>query len=119
MHRVMYVFLPTWSIDRLRRGSSLLSLKSGASPAKITPSLVMAGFDPAISRDPRVKPGDDALKNEPPFATVVTASDRQLIAAVNPAAAAKGIAPGLPLADALSFLPGLITRSAGLDEDAA
>jgi protein ImuB len=79
----------------------------------------MAGFDPAISRDPRVKPGDDALKNEPPFATVVTASGRQLIAAVNPAAAAKGIAPGLPLADALSFLPGLITRSAELAEDAA
>jgi protein ImuB len=31
---------------------------------------------------------------------------------VNPAAAAKGIAPGLPLADALSFLPGLATRPA-------
>jgi len=38
---------------------------------------------------------------------------------VNPAAAAKGLAPGMPLADALSFLPGLATRPAELAEDAA
>jgi len=49
---------------------------------------------------------------EPPFATVISSNGRQLLAAVNPAAAAKGIAPGLPLADALSFLPGLATRPA-------
>jgi protein ImuB len=38
---------------------------------------------------------------------------------VNPAAAARGIAPGLPLADALSFLPGLATRPAEPAADAA
>ena len=43
----------------------------------------------------------------------------QILAAVNPAAAAKGIAAGMPLADALSFLPGLATRPAELAEDAA
>jgi protein ImuB len=42
-----------------------------------------------------------------------------MLAAVNPAAAAKGIAAGMPLADALSFLPGLATRPAELAEDAA
>jgi protein ImuB len=81
MHRVLYVFLPNWAIDRLRRNGLLPS--SGAQPAE-----------------------------EAPFATIVTAGGKQLLAAVNPAAAAKGIARGLPLADALSFLPGLVTRPA-------
>ncbi len=57
--------------------------------------------------------------NEPPSATVIAAGGRRLIAAVNPAAVAKGIAPDMPLADALSFLPGLATRPAELAEDAA
>ena len=42
-----------------------------------------------------------------------------MLAAVNPAAAAKGIVAGMALADALSFLPGLLTRPAELAEDAA
>jgi len=90
MHRVLYLFLPAWAIDRLRRAGLLASLKSGAPPAE-----------------------------EAPFATVSAVGGRQVLAAVNPAAAAKGIAAGMPLADALSFLPGLLTRSAELAEDAA
>jgi protein ImuB len=35
-----------------------------------------------------------------------------MIAALNPAAAAAGLAPGMPLADALSFLPELATSPA-------
>ena len=42
-----------------------------------------------------------------------------LLAAVNPAAAAAGLAPGMPLADALSFLPGLATAPAEPAADAA
>ena len=90
MHRVLYVFLPGWPIDRLRRLGQLPTVPSGA------------------------RPGD-----EPPFATVTAAGGKQLLAAVNPAAAAKGIYPGLPLADALSFLPGLATRPAEPTADAA
>jgi protein ImuB len=56
---------------------------------------------------------------ELPFATVTAAGGKQLLAAVNPAAAEKGLVPGLPLADALSFLPGLVTRPAEPAEDAA
>src|SRR5579862_3057847 len=90
MHRVLYLFLRSWPIDLLRRSGLLPSLKPGAQPAE-----------------------------EAPFATVIAASGRQVLAAVNPAAAAKGIAAGMPLADALSFLPGLLTRPAELAEDAA
>src|SRR6266478_4932336 len=61
----------------------------------------------------------DAPAEETPFATVVDAAGRRLLAAVNPAAAAAGLAPGMPLADALSFLPGLATASAEPAEDAA
>src|SRR5580700_399748 len=88
MRRVLYLFLPNWAIDRLRRGGLLPNF--GAAP-------------------------DEAA----PFATVIAVSGRQILAAVNPAAAAGGIAAGMPLADALSFLPGLLTRPAELAEDAA
>ena len=56
MHRVLYVFLPNWPIDRLRHAGSLPSANSGA------------------------RSGDKA-----PFATVVATGGRQLLAAVNPA----------------------------------
>jgi len=60
-----------------------------------------------------------APAEEIPFATVVDAAGRRLLAAVNPAATAAGLAPGMPLADALSFLPGLATAAAEPAEDAA
>ncbi|HYZ40213.1 MAG TPA: DNA polymerase Y family protein, partial [Stellaceae bacterium] len=60
-----------------------------------------------------------ASAEEAPFATVADAAGRRLLAAVNPAASAAGLAPGMPLADALSFLPGLATSLAKPAEDAA
>jgi protein ImuB len=60
-----------------------------------------------------------APAEEAPFATVADAAGRRLLAAVNPAATAAGLAPGMPLADALSFLPGLATAPAKPVEDAA
>ena len=54
-----------------------------------------------------------------PFATVADAAGRRLLAAVNPAAIAAGLAPGMPLADALSFFPGLATVTAEPAKDAA
>src|SRR6516165_4169124 len=56
---------------------------------------------------------------EIPFATVADAAGRRLLAAVNCAATAAGLGPGMPLADALSFLPGLATVQAKPAEDAA
>src|ERR1051325_7005884 len=92
MRRVMYVFLPSWPIDRLRRSGSLPSLASALA---------------------------DAPKGEPPFATVTAAGGRRLVAALNPAATAASLAPGMPLPDALSFLPGLVTMPADPAADAA
>ena len=60
-----------------------------------------------------------APAEEAPFATVADAAGQRLLAAVNPAATAAGLAPGMPLADALSFLPGLATALAKPAEDAA
>ncbi len=54
-----------------------------------------------------------------PFATVADAAGRRLLAAVNAAATAVGLAPEMPLADALSFFPGLVTAAAEPAEDAA
>ena len=91
MRRVLYLWLPRWPIDRMRRSARMSSRrKNSAAPA------------------------EDA-----PFATVIEAAGRRLLAAVNPAAAAAGLAPGMPLADALSFLPGLATAAAEPAEDMA
>ncbi|HTT80307.1 MAG TPA: DNA polymerase Y family protein [Stellaceae bacterium] len=60
-----------------------------------------------------------APADEPAFATLVESGGRRLLAAVNPAAAAAGLAPGMPLADALSFLPVLHTAPAEPEADAA
>jgi len=73
---------------------------------------------PGLRRDGK-KEGMPACPPEAPFATVIAAAGRQTLAAVNPAAAARGIAAWMPLADALSFLPELLTRPAELAEDAA
>src|SRR5690242_16108768 len=54
-----------------------------------------------------------------PFATVADAAGRRLLAAVNPAAVAAGLAAGMPLADALSFVPDLLTVPAEPAADAA
>jgi protein ImuB len=63
--------------------------------------------------------GPAAPAEKVPFATVSDAAGRRLLAAVNPAAAAAGLSPGMPLADALSFLPGLATALAEPAEDSA
>ncbi len=60
-----------------------------------------------------------APADEAPFATVIDTAGRRLLAAVNPAAIEAGLAPGMPLADALSFLPGLATAAAEPAADAA
>jgi protein ImuB len=63
--------------------------------------------------------GSAAPAEKVPFATVSDAAGRRLLAAVNSAAAVAGLAPGMPLADALSFLPSLATALAEPTEDAA
>jgi protein ImuB len=63
--------------------------------------------------------GSAAPAETAPFATILDAAGRRLLAAVNPAAAAAGLAPGMPLADALSFVPGLATAVAEPAKDAA
>jgi protein ImuB len=88
MRRILYLWLKDLAIDRLRRAARLQPNNS-------------------------VVPAEDI-----PFATIVDIAGRRLLAAVDPAAAAAGLAPGMPLADALSFRPGLATRPAEPAADA-
>lgn len=97
MRRVMYLYLPDWPIDRLRRRHDK---RAGTAP-RSAPRRAVAPVE------------------EPPFATVIAAGGRRLLAAVNPEAAAAGLAPGIKLADALSFLPGLATAAAEPEADSA
>jgi protein ImuB len=54
-----------------------------------------------------------------PFVTAITIGNRRLVAAASPEARAGGITPGLPLADAHAFLPGLAVFEADPAGDAA
>src|ERR1700727_1635969 len=118
MHRILYVFLPEWPIDQLRRAGLPPSSDSGAVSAedelsfpRKRESRACPGLDPGASDErspwtpagvyPRAAHGADpgaGVTNErgeeSPFATVIAAGGRRLVAAVNPAAVAKGIAPG-------------------------
>ena len=87
----MYLWLPRWPIDR-RHLSQL--------------------------KNPRRK-NSGAPAEDSPFATVADAAGRRLLVAVNSAAALAGLSPGMPLADALSFLPGLVNVAAEPAQDAA
>jgi protein ImuB len=87
MRRILYLWLQHWPIDRMRRSAASRPAKSGM-PADATP-----------------------------FATVIAAAGRRLLAAVNPMAAAAGLAPGMSLADAFSFVPGLAVVPAEPAED--
>jgi protein ImuB len=87
MRRVMSLWLPNWSTDRLRRRS-------------VTPAEATGGAGR-------------------PFVTAITIGNRRLVAAASPEAAAGGIMPGLPLADAQAFLPGLAVFDADPKGDAA
>jgi protein ImuB len=91
MRRVMYLYLPRWPIDRLRHS------------------------DKGQNRNGN----SDEPADAPPLATVIATGGQRLLAALNSAAAMAGLAPGMPLADALSFLPGLTTIAAEPDADAA
>ena len=93
MRRVMYVFLPNWPIDRLRRHKTRRAVPTRLSAA-------------------------GRLKRRSRSRRWSQTGGRRLLAAVNPAAAAAGLAPGMPLADALSFLPGLATAPAEPAADA-
>jgi protein ImuB len=65
-----------------------------------------------------------AIRREPalavaPLALWAQEGPRRLVTAVNDRAATDGITPGMPLADALAALPGLVTRRADPAGDAA
>src|SRR4051794_40870839 len=94
MRRVMYVFLPSWPIDPLRRSGEKRT-------------------DSTRGR------GAAARAAAWPFARGIARGGRRLLAAITPAAATAGLAPGMPLADALSFLPGLATVPADPAADSA
>src|SRR5207237_106470 len=63
--------------------------------------------------------GEERAAEARPFVTAVTTGNRRLVVAASPAAVAGGIAPGLPLADAQAYCPGLAVFPADPAGDAA
>jgi protein ImuB len=132
MRRVVSLWLPRFATDRqrlLRRRSGglaqvLLSWRRSA-PAELAFTGRPFGHPRAVApfRDHRTLParrdGGGGGEREPAFATIREEGGRCLIAAVNAAAAADGIGPGLALADARALLPSLATAPADPAGDAA
>jgi protein ImuB len=94
MRRVMSLWLPDWPTDRLRLR------RNGCAPSK----------------SPSPRRGEEGGAR--PFVTAATTGNRRLVVAVDAAASACGIAPGLPLADAQAYCPGLAVFDADPAGDA-
>lgn len=88
MRRVVSLFLPRWSTDRLRQ-------KTAKSPPD----------------------GGDALSPDVPLVTAVPDHGRRIVAAVDASARALGIKQGMTITKARSFAPGLQVVDAQRDAD--
>ncbi len=115
MRRVMSLWLPRWPTDRLRRAAARADR---VDPQPRSPSPCPLPERRGFERK-RGGGGGKASEGESPLVTAVTIGSRRLVAAANDAALAVGIVPGLPLADAQAFLPGLAVRAADAPGDAA
>jgi protein ImuB len=79
---------------------------------------VMSLFLPSWPTDRLARRNDCVTPADGAFVTAVTIGNRRLVAAASPAAVASGIAPGLPLADAQAYVPGLAVFEADPAGDA-
>ena len=93
MRRVVSLWLPRFATDRLRR-------------------LAMNSPD-------GVSTGRLLTEQDKPLVTILTAGGRQTVAAVDRKAAAAGLRPGLPLADARALVPDLAIRPVDPEGEAA
>ena len=115
---------PRWRVELLRvrggvPGSWEVEVADATGHVCLSAELADRPAAPQPASRCRTSAAAGRLTRRQPFATVAEAGGRRLLAAVNPAAAAAGLAPGMPLADALSFLPGLATAPAEPAADAA
>ncbi|HEX7967219.1 MAG TPA: DNA polymerase Y family protein [Stellaceae bacterium] len=93
MRRVMSLWLPSWPIDRRRCDR--------------------------LSPDKGRRGGREDVRFCRPFILAASVGNRRLVTAVNAAAEALGIAPGLPLTDARALHPALAVAAADPAGDAA
>jgi protein ImuB len=103
----MSLYLPRWAMERRGNFSGREEKTSPVAPAK-------AG---AQGSPPSLAPGSPLSRGrrkeeERPAVLAVSIGSRRLVSAVNPAAEALGLRPGLALADARAQLPGLIVEPA-------
>src|SRR5712692_2114278 len=102
---------------RAGRGVPAESLASRQPPILTLPR--KGGGDCCARQSPTFSGGEETGVPGRPFVTAVTIANRRLVAAASPEAAACGIVPGLPLADAQAYHPGLAVREADPAGDAA
>lgn len=99
MRRILSIWLPQWSIDRLRRAGCTASPDSSGRPG------------------PKRAPG--AKRPAQPLALTLSGQGGLRITATNKAAREHGLLPGMRLADARAILPSLAARPAEPEADAA
>src|SRR6266851_2817484 len=134
MRRIMSLWLPDWPIDRLRRASHAPArpFVTAASPSPLRGEGRGEGDSPrrqsspsgrlirGAASSPCLSPvGRGEEGSARPFVTAATTGNRRLVVAADPAAVACGIMPGLPLADAQAYCPGLAVCAADPAGDAA
>lgn len=123
MKRIVFVWLPDWPIERLRRQMLVKKRAQPPSPSPARPSVSHA-LDPGTRTAPPHDPGSRSPDrrileaDSTPLALVATGRHGLTVTTVDAAAAAGGIRPGMALADARALLPELRSRPAGPLADA-
>jgi protein ImuB len=117
MKRVASLFLPDWSIDRLRRAGRIVARPDlgTAAVAALTPG--GDGWRPGARwarKDRRTLPsvGAAAPHGETPVVTTRREGSKVVIAAVSPAARAIGLAPGMAVTQARAQVPDIVLEPA-------
>src|SRR5947209_351489 len=113
MRRIMSLWLPDWPTDRLLRAARAPARSSATSPFPRrgegrgeggSPPHRMSGATPSPCLFPEGRGEGESVR---PFVTAITTCNRRLVVAASAEAVANGITPGLPLADAQAYCPGL------------
>jgi protein ImuB len=116
MRRVISLFLPSWPTDRLTLGRVRLGRSK---PDTLKPDKL----EPDKLKPDKLKPGSLHLHGDaPPETPVIVAAregSRRLVTAVDAAARALGITPGMAVAKAQAMQPGLCVMEADPAGDAA
>ena len=114
MRRIVSIWLPQWPIDRLRGAAARARLRGAVTGLRGSARKTLASS--LLIERAEAQPSS-ASREKKPLALTTTVRNVQQLAAVNEAARAAGLSPGMTLTHARALLPDLPVAPADPDAD--